>query len=276
MAQTPAIRTVHHLSCTGGTLMSKCLAVCGDPYLISEVNPAAGAGPLRFAPLDIIGQLQSQYKCLRADDRQAHFAAQLALLGRIAARDGKAIVLRDHAHSDYLLGRMPEGSSLRRALDALGLARIGIATLRHPLDAFIAMELRGWARPSGGYLDSYAAQVSGFVDHCARDGLELLRYEDFCRDPDRVLRRLCAILDLPFNPDFRKTFARVRLTGDSGRGSDRIDLRPRRPVDPALAEQARSATVYRSLCRRLGYDPDPDAPALADAHWQALQAEERT
>ena len=37
--QKPVIRTIHHLACTGGTLISKCISSMPETALISEINP---------------------------------------------------------------------------------------------------------------------------------------------------------------------------------------------------------------------------------------------
>ena len=35
----PTLRTIHHFACTGGTVISKCLAALPQVMLISEINP---------------------------------------------------------------------------------------------------------------------------------------------------------------------------------------------------------------------------------------------
>jgi len=55
----PVLRTLHHLSCTGGTLFSKCLASMEQVALLSEVHPF-NVGPLRFDSFDPVQQLFSQ------------------------------------------------------------------------------------------------------------------------------------------------------------------------------------------------------------------------
>ena len=39
ISQKITLRSIHHLACTEGTLISKCIASMPDVALISEVNP---------------------------------------------------------------------------------------------------------------------------------------------------------------------------------------------------------------------------------------------
>ena len=50
----PLLRTIHHLACTGGTVISKCLAAMPDVALISEVNPFRAPRKMRNSKLAVI------------------------------------------------------------------------------------------------------------------------------------------------------------------------------------------------------------------------------
>jgi len=81
-----------------------------------------------------------------------------------------------------------------------------------------------------------------------------VRYEDFVARPRRAMGEICGALELPFSEQFEELFGAFRMTGDSGRGGDVIESRPRRPLDPGLLEQWREGAACRRLAAELGYD----------------------
>ena len=59
----PLIRTIHHLACTGGTLISKCLGSMPDVALISEVNPLNRQGS-QFEPTNPFNLFERRHDSL--------------------------------------------------------------------------------------------------------------------------------------------------------------------------------------------------------------------
>ncbi|WP_112478442.1 hypothetical protein [Vibrio variabilis] len=42
--EKPTIRVIHHLACSGGTLVSKCISAMPNVYLLSEIHPFTELG----------------------------------------------------------------------------------------------------------------------------------------------------------------------------------------------------------------------------------------
>lgn len=94
------IGTLHHLACTGGTIISKSLAAMTQSYVLSEIHPYRTSA-VRFDPMAAVAQFAAQYgKLTRAEARSA-LACQLAIIARRAQKDGRRLVIRDHSHSDF-------------------------------------------------------------------------------------------------------------------------------------------------------------------------------
>ena len=100
------VRTIHHLSCSGGTLFSKCVAVCGAPLFISEINPLNRRSRPVFSPMDIVSQLETQYRLMTLEEKTSLFEAQMQILEQIAYRTARPVCIRDHTHSSFL-GKKP-------------------------------------------------------------------------------------------------------------------------------------------------------------------------
>jgi hypothetical protein len=89
------------------------------------------------------------------------------------------------------------------------------------------------------------------------DAWAFLRYEDFCRDPEKELRRICSFLDVEFDPGmlaFRDRAHhdvggnRMRFSADRTIRLDEVWRRKSTPEDLAAFEE-----VAGSLNRALGY-----------------------
>ena len=54
----PKLRIIHHLACSGGTLISKCISALPNVYLLSELHPTTtlhmGGGRPKFLPADVL------------------------------------------------------------------------------------------------------------------------------------------------------------------------------------------------------------------------------
>jgi len=260
------VRTLHHMACSGGTLIAKCLALQPNVLLLSEIDPLSrlGIDPRRpvFAPSDMIRQIRQTPRGLPDAALAEIFAAELRALADICARRGLRLVLRDHAHSHFCHGaEIPDRPGLRD-LVARDHALRPAVTVRHPLDCFLGLIEHGWRDFSPPTLAEYARRHLAFLD--AHAGARIFRYEDFVADPETVLRALCAELGLVCAGHRPELLEAVRLTGDSGRGGSRIASRPRRPLPGELEVATGNCAAYQALCVRLGYDPRPAAPPVSE------------
>lgn len=264
----PAIRVFHHWACSGGTLLSRCLAIQPQVVLMSEVHPLAylrlGKPAHYFSPTDLIQQL-----CLPHNGRDPAFCVA-AWNGAIDAlhdqlvEDGMTLILRSHSHVDFFTGVLPETVPLVSRTLARRHPLLELLSVRHPLDSWLSICQQGW--------DSHFC-FSSFPEFCRRclamldacEGMAIMRYEDFCLDPPSGLNLMAQAFELTLEPSFLARLDEVQLSGDSGRTHSVIGRRPRRPV-PAdvaaqLAEQlvlGSSESPYVKLCMRLGYDSDPE------------------
>lgn len=249
----PPLRLVHHMACTGGTLIARCIAALPNTRVLSEVDPLSELGypKNRFFPSDLIGLAKFG---TRPPDRMVLaeiFLAGLAVLHDDSRRHGLDMVLRDHAHSQFCHGpKLCDRPTLREIL-AEAYTTCSVVTLRHPLDSFLALRENGWLHFTQATVEEYARRYHAFLDRHA--DLLWLRYEDFLDDPEAVMQRICAALDLAYDPAFRELFVTVQLSGDSGRSSPILTKRPRRRCPDALLDEVQASPAFGKLLGRMGY-----------------------
>jgi hypothetical protein len=254
-AQPEPIRTVHHFACTGGTLISKCIASMPNVQLLSEVDPLSTPvkQPPRpqFAPTDMITLMRQSPRGATAEQLIEIFLGELRIIYSHTNQDGLRLVLRDHAHSHYCRGtEIPERPSLREMV-AGEFPILSVVTVRDPVDSYLSLKANGWIHFLPATFDEYCRRYLAFLH--AYENEPIVRFEDFVANPEFEMARICRILDMPLNPDFQNLFAVQRLTGDSGRSGMSIDNRPRRHVNTELAAEIEPSTKYGELREILGY-----------------------
>jgi hypothetical protein len=244
------LRLVHHLSSSGGTIISKCLAVMPRTVLLSEIHPTT-VHRVEFFPIDPLGQLIWNYPRLAPpiDVLYEQFRSRLKPVVDVCASLDKILILRDHSHSDYLTNQEPAGRLVAALRPAFELRRA--ATIRDPIDAWLSMTASGFDYHVKGF-DDYCGRVVKFVmDH---QDIRFWRYEDFIARPATVMAELCRHLEVPFDAQFVSRYNNVTLTGDSGRKPATITTLPRRQMPDGFLTTVRSSRGYGIIAERFGYD----------------------
>ena len=240
------ILTIHHLSATGGTLISKCLAVMPDVILLSEIHPHVAVHS--FNPLDPIQQL-TKYGLLSNKELEQILLERIDLIVDKCQQNNKKLILRDHAHSDFLQAHTNFQPSLLNVLKNKYPTK-SLVTLRHPIDSWLSIILKNWHKHVQSF-DKYCDRYLRFLD--TYQDFPYYLYEDFVLHPDAILQEMCQYYDLDFDPDYKQKFFAIKLTGDSGRSSSEIAPRPRREYQEQFVEKVRQSTNFQKICHRLGY-----------------------
>lgn len=251
------VRLLHHFACTGGTLLSKCVAAMPNVQLLSEVNPLSTLNDLPgkpgFAPTDMIRQMRQSTRGVDRDLIIGMFQDNLELIHDASVKQGYRLVLRDHAHSHYCNGADVARGPRLAEIVAQRHEVLSAVTVRHPVESFLSLKSQGWnSHFQPGTFDEYCRRYVRFLrDH---SGVPVIRYEDFLASPPSVMETLCDCLALPFSDQFEVLFGVFALTGDSGRARDRLEPRDRRDVDHATAAEIAASTHYPTLKSLLGYE----------------------
>jgi hypothetical protein len=254
-AEPEPIRMVHHFACSGGTLISKCIASMPNTQLLSEVDPlstpVAPSDKSRFAPTDMISLMRQSTRGVSTELIFDLFLNNLGTIYLELLNCGLRLILRNHAHSHYCRGAIiPERPSLLEMIETRFSTK-SVVTVRDPIDSYMSLKNNGWVHFLPSTFDEYCARYAAFIR--TYEGFPIIRYEDFINDPPSEMKKICNILDLPFNPDFREIFSVHRISGDSGRSGDTIEQRPRRSIDAALLREMETSAKYQYVRSLLGY-----------------------
>ena len=255
------VRSIHHFGASGGTLISRCIALMPNVTLLSEIDPLSYLGLSRdpvqrhtFRPTDLIHAGRVALRPIDDATAQATFAAGLGALHQALCAEGHQLVLRDHAHSQFCSDVDPGGRPTLYEMLKNEHAVRSIVTVRHPLDSFLSLIANRWQHFSPFTLEEYARRYQLFLDR--HSDLEIVRYEEVVADPDAALQHICSVLELDFIPGTASLLNVVRMSGMSGRQSRGISSRPRRPIPKEISRQFATSPGFAKLCRRLEY-PNP-------------------
>lgn len=243
------IRTIHHQACTGGTLISKCIAALPNLYLLSEINPVAN-GRVRFSPTELVSQFMGQYRKNSVDIKRKYFFTQLDIILDEAKKSEKSLVIRDHNHPAYMGRHLQNDDSLLSFLE--NYKTKSLLTIRNPADSFLSCKKSGWLGHIDNNFELYCERYISFVQDYSH--MPCVRYEDFCKKPAESLKHICDVLELEYDEDFLGKFGDITLTGDSGRKQTEIVVHPRREVDEEQLKEFTESSSYRKFCEMFDYE----------------------
>ncbi len=253
--QRPAISSLHHFACVGGTLIARCIAAMPLTHVLSEVDPLSthGLDPSRptFAPTDLLRHLRYCARPVPESVILDTYRAALETLEAEFRRSGARLVVRDHNHSHYCTATDPESRPSHLSILSERFDVHGALTVRDPVESYISLVKQGWDTFAPAGFDEYCRRYLLFLD--AHQGLPIFRYEDFLADPEAELQALCRALDLEYTPGAPDLIAAIRMTGDSGRTGRGVAPRAPKPRTEALDQEIEASGAYQHLCARLGY-----------------------
>ena len=253
-----ALRTVHHFSCTGGTLFAKCIASLPNSLLMNEINmhssiPTSREGRAKFTPSDIVSLLRQGNRNIDPELISKLLVQDLKTIRDELHKIGRTLILRDHAHSAFLVGKAarPEQALYPQVHGSFEM--YSLVTVRNPVDSYLAMRKRGWhLQMMPNSFEEYCQRYHSFLD--VHEGVPIVKYEDFVRAPKTTMRKICQRLSLTYFADFTDVFGSFHFSGDSGRGGRKITRRNR--ISNGSAEPLDGGESYRELANRLAYETD--------------------
>jgi hypothetical protein len=244
----PIIRIIHHLACSGGTLISKSISSMPNVYLLSELHPFTnlghGKGSLDFTPSDIPSLTKHANIPQQKELASQLFKSGIDEVYQHVTRYGGTLVLREHTHSDYNTNEpIPEKSTLIALLEDKYEVK-SILTVRNPIDSYTSLIKNNWLHFEPKSFDEYCRRLLYLTEQFQED--RIFKYESFIKDPQQEMKAITKALDLPFDNTFEDVFSLFKVTGDSGRTSDVISPRERAVPDSVLRESELSE-YYKEL-----------------------------
>ncbi|GAA0856800.1 sulfotransferase [Aliiglaciecola litoralis] len=247
--EKPVLRIIHHLACSGGTLISKCLSAIPNVFLLSELHPYSDlhlrtAKP-KFSPSDIASLSKYAQVPEQRQLAQKLFAQSVKLTFEHVDNRAGTLILRDHTHSDYNLGSLTEnGSEVVSALKDDFEIR-SIVTVRNPIDAYASLVKNNWQHFEPFTFDEYCRRLNRLL--CDFSHCPIIKFEDFTHSPISEMHKICKFFEIPFSEEFESLFELFNVTGDSGRSANVIGVRER-IAPPSIIEESLNSPEFNKIC----------------------------
>jgi hypothetical protein len=245
----PVIRVIHHLACSGGTLISKCISAMPNVYLLSEAHPFSdlhlGVGKPKFLPSDISSLSRHAEMPHQQELARKIFLESIKIAEQHLTNMGSYLVIRDHTHSDYHVGETERSQSAIVDVLQSHYNVSSLLTIRDPIDSYAALVKNKWLNFSPRTFDEYCRRYNVMLNHFEDDNI--IRFEDFVADPRKKMQKICEFLSIPYSELFEDIFGVFRVTGDSGRSSDIIGSRERIAPEDLLL-QCKNSKEYQKIC----------------------------
>ena len=219
--------------------------------LLSEIFPL-NVRQIRFNPFDPLQQFQAQYGLLSESELINAFWDRLKIIVNKCIENDKILILRDHSPSNFMHKKSFNVfliDIIKRQYDTVSLI-----TVRHPIDSFLAMQKKNWTEGVQDNFDEYCKRYLDFISRYEK--YPMYFYEDFVVHTDKELKKMCNTFGLEFNSEYKNTFFKIKLTGNSGRQSDEIILRPRNEMTKEFKRQVLQSKHFRTITKKLKYSLD--------------------
>ncbi|MFC4701014.1 sulfotransferase [Glaciecola siphonariae] len=253
----PIMRVVHHFACSGGTLISKCISTLPNVYLMSEAHPWVPQhveGKLRYSPTDITSL--ASYAGIPFSHLLAKklFTQNLKISHQHVSKYGGTLVVREHTHSDYCVGKKVNLKLTVNSCLQNDFLLKHLVTVRNPVNSYLSLISNRWAHFEPQSFDEYCHRLLKFVENYPNNCI--VKYEDFVESPKKTMKKICKILDLEYTDSFQSIFDIFKVTGDSGRTSNKISQREDRPINNDLEYAIKHSPYYERVAKLLSYSQD--------------------
>lgn len=251
----PILRVIHHFACSGGTLISKCIAAQPNVFLLSEMHPTTRLGldfsNAQYTPRDVV--TQAIYGHIPNIDSLAEriFVQNIIETEKHVRNLGGYLVIRAHSHSDYCTNQpVPVIDTITRLLSPHFNIK-QLITIRNPIDSFLSLQENKWVHFNPGEFDEYCRRFIVFAKSFSKD--EVVKYEDFVVNPDDTLLKVAKILFLPFKDCSLEYIDVFKISGGSGRQSVDIKVRKRKEISETYKESIFLSERFREISACFGY-----------------------
>ncbi|MAI63943.1 MAG: hypothetical protein CL600_03525 [Alteromonas sp.] len=254
--EKPTIRIIHHFACSGGSLISKCIAAQPNVFLLSELNPLSIAGlresSAEFTPRDVL--TQAFYAGIPKLEiiNEKIFESSIEIVNEHVESFGGSLVIRAHSHSDYCSSKsLISRNTVSRILEDKFLVK-DMATVRNPIDSYLSLKKRGWVHFYPANFNEYCRRMGVFLEQFPKENI--LHYEEFTLDPTSLLKKIEDVFLIDTSDLAFETFSIFKVSGDSGRKGDFISTRTREVLDVDYRKEIESSREFQKLCDIYGFE----------------------
>jgi hypothetical protein len=250
-----------HPACSGGSMIYRLLVSHFQLIGVSEISHCFPFGKDKFIPSDPEHALMVNGE-LGESEFEDIFFDRILNSNNISQNRGKQLLIREHTHTYFFMEqpdkRVPVQPSwiVEQYEKRLDKTIKCIVTVRDPIDSWLSISAN-FPRVAPDNFHEYCRRYKGFIrsvfESKNQNTILLVKYEDIILNQHLELSRIAEFLEIPLDGSIEKDWTDVLSTGNSGRQSEKIEKRQRRPFGFRLIREARQSNCYRYIVEQLGY-----------------------
>lgn len=241
---------------SGGTILAQLLNTFDGAWVLSEINPQAGATPANDAvkPELAIAQQAADWYGVRL--KKGGFLESISDLANTAESQGKVLVIRDWSYQNFRKTKqnnyqpsyqleLLEGLRNKFDLQIFAFVRDGI-------DVFLSV---------GGDVRQFGRDYSAYVQSLIAEGIEILKYEELVSKPQEFKSKISKLTGVEWEINFN-TYRASPATGNLQLGKvsrgirrKKLELLPRKRVSRLIIREIENCDALMKANQILGY-PD--------------------
>lgn len=196
---------------SGGTLLNRCLGSLPDVVMMSEVNPKSNDGKVEEKEYRTVKDQAKHWYDI--DLKSEGYEENILELYDYCNKNNKKLIIRDFSFVDFNPCAFNSNVPVNK-LYTLELLKDKVETepfafTRDSIDACVSwIPLR--IKKTKSFFKLYRNYSEAVVDN----GMPLFKYEDFCADPDKVMKEICESVNLNYSDEYKDYGSFYKVNGD--------------------------------------------------------------
>ena len=248
---------MHCFARSGGTLLNRCFVAMPNTIVMSEVNPLGGGG----GP-NALYNIQLQAKEWYGIDIQSNdFFESVKQMDLFCEKAKKNLIIRDWSFVNFVPcahNKYNPPCSIQTIKLSTDMGFTSFAFVRNAIDVWLSMKYS-----PKKFFDPSLLHLYEFIKELKNKKVMMFKYEDFCSNPDIVMKKICAYLHMKYSDNYKNYNNEWRVNGDvvyknTSRGilAGSILLLSRREITADIANFIKKHTYAKNINDILGYNFD--------------------
>ena len=256
-----------HPACSGGSLIYRMLSSSFDMVGLSEKSDRFPYSNDAFLPTDPERDLLAS-GTISKEQYSDIFVDRIENAVLMCAQKNKHILIREHTHSYFFQADGETGEDYgpswicNRIRVRHGQIPKCIISFRDPIDSWLGL-ISNFSNLAPDTFDNYCNMYLRFLLKSKaaenKNKALILRYEDVVIDHTAVMQRVEDYLGIPHSENPSVDWQDIAVSGNSGRRSDSISIRARRPFSLRLVSEAAKSKSYSKILSILNYSHVEDS-----------------
>ena len=239
---------------SGGTLLNRCLSALPNVVILSEINPEA----TWISGLNKISNQSERWYNIKIED--TNFINQIKQVKEHCDENNKHLIIRDFSYGSFV----PRSyNNFNPSYTLLLLNALKETDIEITVFAFVRDAIDIWLSMNESQKKFYDRELSGlhkFTQLLISNSIRVFRYEDFCSNPEKEMRRICEYIKIPYSEEFKNYYKVQNVTGDIRYPADsrsvnekKIKLLKRRRVSKVIGREIEEKTMVFRINKLLDY-----------------------